>query len=236
MKQYHECELKMKVFDENEEKKIIKNLKKMGHLGGRARLERDFILDNEKNSLKKRRILLRVREIAQDNKKEILFTLKIKGNATDFQDNIEIETFAGNKDEHTIKQILEFIEKEINVHISSSIFKMNEIADILKELRKIGIYSYNVVEKKRTEYIGEKTKASLDVFPVPVGTYLEIEAESKEDLFNAIEQLGLERERFDKRNYGKIIAEATNGARQCLFDIKNYGKERMENDKKYTDR
>ena len=53
MKQYHECELKMKVFDENEEKKIIKNLKKMGHLGGRARLERDFILDNEKNSLKK---------------------------------------------------------------------------------------------------------------------------------------------------------------------------------------
>jgi len=219
MKQYHECELKLKIFDENEERKLIETLKKMRYSDGRARLEKDFILDNEEASFKKRKVLFRVREIAENNKKEILFTLKIKGNANDFQENIEIETFVGNKDEYTIKQILEFIEKEVNVHISNSIFEMNEIADILKELKKIGIYPYNVVEKKRVEYIGEKTKASLDVFPAPVGTYLEIEAGSKEDLFNAIEQLGLERERFDERNYGKIIAEATNGARQCLFDI-----------------
>lgn len=219
MKQYHECELKLKILDEVEENRLIKVLNELGYSNGRARLEKDFILDNEGASFKKQKVLFRVREITEDNKKKILFTLKIKGNATDFQDNIEIETFAGNKDEEIIKQIYEYIEKEINVKISNSIFNMNEIADILKELKKIGISPYNVVEKKRIEYIGEKAKVSLDVFPAPVGTYLEIEAGSKENLFNAIEQLGLDKERFDKRNYGKIIAEATNGATQCLFDV-----------------
>lgn len=219
MKQYHECELKLKIFDKIEENKLIETLKKIGYSDGRARLEKDFILDTEEVSLKKRKILFRVREISENSKKKILFTLKIKGNSKDFQDNMEIETFSGDKDEETVKQILEYIEKEINVHISNSIFEMNEIADILKELKKIGISPYNIVEKKRIEYIGEKTKVSLDIFPTPVGTYLEIEAGSKGDLFNSIEQLGLEKERFDKRNYGKIIAEATNGATQCLFDV-----------------
>lgn len=220
MKQFHECELKLKICDEIEKNKIVESLRKMGYSNGGSRLEKDFILDNEEGSLKKRKILFRIREINEDtNNKKILFTLKIKGTANNFQDNIEIETFAGKRDDETIDKILEYIEKIIDIRISSSIFDMNEISDILKELKIIGIFPYNVVEKKRIEYIGQKSKASLDVFPDPIGTYLEIEAGSEENLFNSIEQLGLEKKRFDKRNYGRIIAEATNGATQVKFSV-----------------
>lgn len=155
-----------------------------------------------------------------EQKMNILFTLKIKGTSNDFQDNIEVETFACDDNKDIANKITKYIKNQINIQIPNEIFNMDQLCDILKKLERIGLVPYNIVEKKRKEFVGRKAKVLFDEFPNPVGTYLEIEAGNETDLFDTIKQLGLEDKRLDKRNYGRIIAEATNGASKCLFDSK----------------
>lgn len=218
MKQMHECELKLKITTEDMYINIKNMLNHLGYVSNVSRIETDYILDNSIHSLSKKKILFRIRKINNKKEKKILFTLKIKGNANNFQEHMEIETFSSLGNETGATKIINIIESQIGVKVPIDVFKMNQISDILPRLEVVGITPYNIVQKKRQEFVDSKSNVSFDTFPDPVGMFIEIEAGSEKDLFNTVKRLQLQDESFEKRNYGKIIAEATGGATKCVFE------------------
>lgn len=217
MTPFHECELKFKLSNHEKKLETEKLLKQLGFKFSESRLERDYILDNANFSFRRRHGLFRIRKIIQAQKESILLTLKIKGNSQNFQDNLELETFIGAENGSANKDIVQYVKKEMNVLVPDDIFSMNQLPEILERFEEIGLVPYNIVEKERREFLGEHVKILFDTFPDPIGIYLEIEAGNEMDLFHVVEQLDLKNSNPDRRNYGQIIAEATNGKFKNLF-------------------
>ena len=85
-------------------------------------------------------------------------------------------------------------------------------------LKKFGFCIKRVIQKKRDVYVGEHAKILFDTFPKSVGTYLEIEAGSKQNLEMEVKRIGVEKLPLEKRNYGQIIGSLTEGKNRLEFD------------------
>lgn len=57
----------------------------------------------------------------------------------------------------------------------------------------------------------------FDIFPDPVGMFVEIEAGGEENLKSTVEKLGLMNCPLESRNYGQIIRETTAGNNRLMF-------------------
>lgn len=216
MKAFHECELKLKIDDSEMENKIVSKIEYEGYVKSEQSIETDYIMETERRDFDKQ--LFRVRSYLSEEKEDLIFTIKIKGGAGTFQDNMEYEICVSQCEMGDAKTMKNLIKELTGIAVSERVFFERNVIEVLEILRKAGFYIKRVIQKKRNEYVGEKAKIMFDVFPEPVGTYLEIEAGSEEALKNEVKRIGVENLSLEKRNYGQIIREATNGKNRLTFD------------------
>lgn len=208
---YHECEKKFKIND----KSIVEALKtkaiKYGYNLIDSRIETDYIIDTPKLVFEKN--LFRVREINKDNKKTLLYTVKIKGTSLGFQDYTEYEITPKEDSDLLINRI----QVLSGITLEKETFKCEIVTDALRMLQNKGFIIKRIYQKKREVYSGKIAKVLFDIFPQPVGIFLEIESENEKHLDTVINQLNLGEYVVETRNYGQIIREATQENNLLLF-------------------
>lgn len=215
MKVFHECELKLKINNQKVENTLRSCLAKTRFVKTDFRVETDCVLDTEDNAFGN--MLFRLRRITRESAESILFTVKIKGSSESFQDNMELEITPDDYSFDNANVIVETIQKKTGIHIPVDVFSMKDRESIILRLEKEGIYVKRSTQKKREEFTGEDAKVTFDIFPEPVGTYFEIESDSEENLYATVRKLDLEDFPLEKRNYGQIVREATNGIKHLMF-------------------
>ena len=112
----------------------------------------------------------------------------------------------------------ELVKHMTGIWIPEKLFFEKNIMEALDILKKFGFYIKRVIQKKRDVYVGEHAKILFDTFPKSVGTYLEIEAGSKQNLEMEVKRIGVEKLPLEKRNYGQIIESLTEGKNRLEFD------------------
>lgn len=217
---YRECELKYKIEnDEIKSEKTILILKNGYNFSGEV-IETDFIFDTKEYLCKKSHLLFRVRKEnnLENNNSFILFTLKIKGISDNFQDNYEIEINSRNPCIYNMKLLIYELQKRIGIKLLEKVFLEKSIKNILLYLQVSGFLEYSIMQKKRSYFIGANSLITFDVFPDPMGTYLEIEATNENDLYKVVEMLKLDKMNMEKKNYGQLIL---NRNKMIVFNDKN---------------
>lgn len=215
MKAFHECELKLKISNNEIENSLRCCLSETGFVKTDFRVETDCVLDTVDNAFGN--MLFRLRKITRDSIESILFTVKIKGSSTTFQDNIELEIDPYIYSVDDANTIVEAIHKKTGIIIPVGVFAIKDIKVIFSILEKNGVYVQRTTQKKREEFTGKDAKVTFDIFPDPVGTYFEIESDSEENLYKIVRILNLEQFPLEKRNYGQIVRETTKGINHFVF-------------------
>lgn len=218
MKGFHECEMKFYITCVEKEKEFVNILLNQEYRHNQDRLETDYIFDTLSLDLKKNKVLFRVRVLKYMDKQEILFTIKLKGKSSKFQDSIEFETTSSDNNKDMVTKILDILREYTGITVSISIFRMHKLEDIIKSLQDSGFSPENIMQKYRTEYISNRAKILIDKFPKIEGFFIEIEANSEQILFETIKDLSLDMDLADKRNYGQIMSELSNDSKILLFD------------------
>ena len=103
------------------------------------------------------------------------------------------------------------------VELDESIFKITDVNKALNKLLCEGFIIKRAYQKKREAYSDKDTKVLFDIFPDPVGMFVEIEAGGEENLKSTVEKLGLMNCPLESRNYGQIIIETTAGNNRLMF-------------------
>lgn len=216
MKTFHECELKLKINDQKLKETIMNRMQSNGYIKGSQSTETDYILDTEKKDFDKQ--LFRIRKYSSEEVENLIFTIKIKGESKVFQDNMEYEICASECKKGDAENMKAIVKNLTGIVIPEKVFFEKNVLEVLNTLEKFGFRIKRIIQKRRDEYIGENAKIMFDIFPEPVGTYLEIEAGSEKILEEEVKRIGVENFAFEKRNYGQIIRETTNGKSRLLFD------------------
>lgn len=129
MSGFHECELKVKI-DNELRTELREMVVKKGYVLTDSRIETDYIMDTPETAFGKN--LFRVRDMNNAEGKTILYTIKLKGTSTDFQDYTEYEI---TPKEDGADILARLIKSVCGVELDESIFK---ITDVNKALNKLG--------------------------------------------------------------------------------------------------
>jgi len=79
----------------------------------------------------------------------------------------------------------------------------NEVSKMVEIFQKLGFEGLRILEKKRLETKYENSKIAFDI--VPFGYFIEVEAETEEELKNTVEFLNLPKEKMTKETYWALF-------------------------------
>ena len=219
-----ECELKYRLCSIMEELKLIEQIKGMGFNFKSNNLESDYTPDVEGFLCRKNGLMLRFR-VLEGTVNDVLLTLKIKGSSKEVQDNYEIETLFSQFDENKFAHINNILNEATQCTLDEDIKSRLTMQDIRQYLSQHQFSQYRMfTQKKRKEYVSKTgEKITLDEFPRNIGKFLEIETSTPEELFKIIRMLGLNKDNFEKRNYGEIVKDSQKDLpefqrRTCIFE------------------
>lgn len=216
---YRECELKFKIKSNEEEDKLLALMNRYGYIFNADVIETDFIMDTAERLCKQNHILFRIRNRINTNNIQnnvVLVTIKIKGNSDEFQDNYELEFTPNGINNKNIDYAIDVIKKMTGVQIVREDFAGSNLKNILCRLFQIGFFKCEIIQKKRRYYVGSLSQITLDRFPDNNGSYLEIEADNEDGLYDTVRLLGLKVEDMENSNYGKLLLETNK--KNCVFD------------------
>lgn len=214
---YRECELKFKISNQKVENDLYKLILEKGYTYYKAVLQTDFILDTIDYSCKDSNLLFRIREEMDTNSKNSVWiiTIKIKGRSKNFQDNYEIEFPVDGLENIKHDLVVDVLKGTTSIKLSSHIFRCNNVENLIYDLIQTGFSEYSVMQKKRSYYKGSNSNVMFDIFPEPIGKFLEIETFNEHDLYETVKLLNLRQEEMEQRNYGKIVLDKN---RYCIFE------------------
>ena len=229
-----ECEVKIPLMSTAFSLEMLFSLARLGAHLHDTREEIDLVLDTSDFVMRNAGILLRYRRIKSNTDSHILVTLKVSPNATPqdrwFQEHEEIE-FIGGDTEHA-RQTSEVIRREVSARTRLSLPVLNPPGTLAEWWSRLSVSCgslavRSLVEKRRVimkgELSGSAWEACLDLFPPPVGPYLEFETTSPQSLELLLERVGVPDDVLDARTYGQIVGERTEAAtgkssRVLVFD------------------
>lgn len=202
----NECELKFKIVDKCQNIFLHKKVQDIGAYFEENRLELDYVVDLEQVSEKGKGIMLRIRQIyCHDILQNILITLKIQNKSNYCLNNTEVEYNLEFDNYQEIIKINRILLDALNLQMKFDSFISKDI-DIITLLEKEKLLKYTLIySKQREEYRFGTCKILFDSFADSIGNFIEIEAESEEELKKMIKVLNLKYEDGEKRNYGKIL-------------------------------
>lgn len=228
-----ECEIKVPLTSSSV---AIENLFALVQHGAEirsARDELDVVLDTQNFAMRNAGLLFRYRRIIIDSKPATLITLKVSPSIKDqrswYQEHLEIEFLASDK--RLAKQKSDDIRKIIFERTGLKVPDLSSpgtLSDWWSRLTdSIGTPSIrSLVQKRRIVFAGclnnQRWEACLDLFPDPVGPFLELETESPELLKKLLVELNIDQHDIDARTYGQIVGERTGAStgkssRICVF-------------------
>lgn len=219
-----ECELKYKIDLQNKDKYMCRLIREGFEKVG-CIVETDYTPDVEGFLCKKAGVMLRIRKII-GSQNDLLVTLKVKRDNSCFQDNDEIEFLASEFDQEIFDEINGIIFNCTGKKVPKEIIENKKMAEIICIMERNG-FSVNrmLSQKKRDVYRKNGVKISFDTFPKDIGTYMEVETFSPEELIEFVTYMGYDQEKIEKRNYGKLIQDSqkdlnANDRRICVFEDK----------------
>lgn len=162
MKAFHECELKLKIDDSEMENKIVSKIEYEGYVKSEQSIETDYIMETERRDFDKQ--LFRVRSYLSEEKEDLIFTIKIKGGAGTFQDNMEYEICASQCEMGDAKTMKNLIKELTGIAVSERVFFERNVIEVLEILRKAGFYIKRVIQKNATSMLVKKLKLCLTYF------------------------------------------------------------------------
>ena len=132
MSGFHECELKVKI-DNELRTELREMVVKKGYALTDSRIETDYIMDTPETAFGKN--LFRVRYMNNAEGKTILYTVKLKGASTDFQDYTEYEI---TPKEDGADILVRLIKSVCGVELDENIFKITDVNKVLNKLLREG--------------------------------------------------------------------------------------------------
>lgn len=203
-----ECEIKYEITDDQELERIRNILYSNNFSEEEPRVESDLVPDVEDFLLRKNNLILRFRGIRNAKGFDILLTLKIGKTTTDgFQDAQELQYHYSRVEESTFAHINRILFERIGKVLPAEIHRFDNLEDLRTYLESIGFHRLRgFVEKKRTAYGHGTIVVTVDEFPQNIGTYIEIEAQTPEVLWETVALLQLPQDKLDARSYGAIIS------------------------------
>lgn len=205
-----ECEVKFALTDIEKVTVIKTILKENSFIAAPEQLETDFLPDTEDFLCRQNNLLLRFRRVRNQTKNDILLTLKIgKTNKEGFQDARELEYYFSNIDYNLFKAINTILEQATNHTLPEAIHSFHDFRQLQSFLSTVGFPALRIfIEKKRTQFSKGTNHVTFDTFPKDIGTYLEIETRTPEELDNMIALLQLPKDQLELRDYGDIVKDA----------------------------
>ena len=218
-----ECELKFSITSDEEERALVKKMESLGFSHKSHNLESDYTPDVQGFLCRENGLILRFR-VQEGDIPDVLITLKISGKSKEFQDNYEVEYYTSRFDAEKLKTINAYLKQAAGHTLPNGINNLNDIQSLRKLLANNGFTEHRMLsQKKRSVYESNEAKIAIDEFPKGIGKYIEIEANTPEELFAAAANLGLDKDNAEKRNYGEIIKDKQktlpeNEKRTLIFD------------------
>lgn len=220
-----ECEVKFAITNTERIQTIQTILKENGFSIAPEQLETDFLPDTEDFLCRQNNLLLRFRSVSTVSKDDILLTLKIgKTNKNGFQDAQELEYYFSNINYNIFKAINSILQQATKHTLPTTIHSFQDLRQLQSFLSINGFPALRIfTQKKRTQFSKGTNHVTFDIFPKNIGTYLEIETRSPEELDAMIALLQLPKEQLELRDYGDIIKDIQQGLpenqrRTALFD------------------
>lgn len=221
---YRECELKFKIENEDEKRKLQKQAETLGFSCVGRGMETDFTPDVEGFLCRKNGVLIRFRQLdGEDGKREILVTMKIKGPAQTFQEYFEMEYLFSSVDREIVKKINERLQQVAGRMLPESLHETGSFEELVKRVKAAGFSEHRMLlQKKRETYAKGSQKITFDFLPEGIGWYAEIEVTDPGQLSFLVNAMGLGQAQAEKENYGAILKAHKKGlpdqeARTGLF-------------------
>jgi len=218
-----ECEVKISLASTVFSLEMLYSLARLGAHLHDTREEIDLVLDTGDFAMRNAGLLLRYRRVKSHSDSRILVTLKVSPNHTSrarwFQEHSEIE-FIGGDTEHA-RQTSEVIRREVYSRTGLTLPVLNPPGTLAQWWSRLSMSCgslavRSLVEKRRIilrgVLSGSSWEACLDLFPPPVGPYLEFETTSSHSLELLLERLGVPDDALDARTSGQIVSERTEAA------------------------
>jgi len=187
-----------------------------------SQLEHDYVPDLKDFLCRKSGLLLRFRQIT-GRTNDILLTLKIKYQSTQIQHYGELQYQFSDVNAEIFQAINTQLMEKVGVDLPESIHQMNDLHGLQVILEKLGFTENRAnIEKFRRMYQKGQIVFTIDTFPEEMGTFLEIEAPTQEELLFMTQLLALDESHLEKKDYGEIIRFKKqdlpeNEQRVCLF-------------------
>lgn len=206
---YRECELKFKIENEDEKKKLQKRAETLGFSCVGRGMETDFSPDVDGFLCRKNGVLMRFRSLnMEDGKKDVLVTMKIKGTAQAFQEYFEMEYLFSAINQETAKKINERLQQVAGRTLPESIHEAKTFEELLEMVKAAGFSEHRILlQKKRETYARENEKITFDFLPEGIGWYMELETNTPEKLKALVSAMELDMARAEAKNYGSILKE-----------------------------
>jgi adenylate cyclase class IV len=221
---FHECEIKYKIEDEVELNGIIELVEQKGFEFVSKNKETDFLPDVEGFLCRKNGILLRFRKIEGKDKSDILVTVKVKGNAKQFQEYHELEYSFQNYNDDIFQKINELTYGITGVKLPQKIHSTDDFNDLVNLVKNTGFTKHRIwLEKIRKKYTRGNEIVTIDLLPEGIGYYLELETDSESKLNKLIKEFELDSDLLETMDYGDILKKHKEGCtekeqRTGLFD------------------
>lgn len=218
-----ECEIKIPLASTTFTLEVLHLLTGMGARLHDARDELDLVLDTDTFSMRKAGVLLRYRRVTSSTDRRVVVTLKVSPETGSqdrwFQEHEEIE-FVGGETAHASRNS-EVIRREVASRTGLTLPDLNPPGSIAEWWGRLSsscgsLAVRSLVEKRRLvlkgELSGSRWEACFDLFPPPVGAYLELETTRPESLDQLLTRMGVSSDALDSRTYGQIVRERTENA------------------------
>jgi adenylate cyclase class IV len=221
---FHECEVKYRLDTPAKRKAMERLVRGHGFALENRQLQTDFLPDTADFLCRQHKILLRFRRIISPSASDILLTLKLKGDATTFQEHFELEYLFSKVDKGVLGDINKILKKATGKVLPASMHTHDakHFQELAMQIKTIFPAHRILLDKKRTTYTKGDCHTLFDTLPEGIGDYLEVEAPSPKKLASLVSELNLDSESIESLDYGEILKRHKQGqpdqeARTGLF-------------------
>jgi adenylate cyclase class IV len=205
-----EVEIKVELQSDEQAQELHDLALSVGFIEGDNRTELDFVPDTSDYACREAGLLLRVRQVQRpETPPRMLITLKIKNQAMhDIQDSEELQFYIGDSDAKPIfAKINAVLEQGAHFALPPTLLKVADFPAayhlLVEDLELTSRRAF--VEKRRRTLHRGTSELSLDIFPEPIGSFLELETRTPDQLRTLVDELKLTDAPLDARYYGDIV-------------------------------
>ncbi len=184
---------------------------------GKPMVQLDLVLDTNGFAMRKNGLLLRLREETTDGERKLLLTLKIRNPGSgsgNVQDNTELELELPDPASATGFEILGIVNQKLGTAIPETLLASRQLRTGTKLLVvEAGLSQVrSALQKSRREFRRDGVAVCFDGFADYMGRFVELEAESPEEVQELASELRIDSSNLVVGNYGQLARQAAEAA------------------------